>query len=225
MATYMYPSHSKVVTLPSGTKYAWTYIPPANSSKPTLLFLHGFPSSSYDWRRQLSHFSSPSSPLHGSGLLAPDLLGYALSAHPPSPTAYSARAMAAHIAEILDYESIPAVHAIAHDWGCALLSRLLNYHSERVLSAAFLAVAYMPPGGRMDLDAVNGMTKKLLGYEMFGYWRFLERPDAGDIVKKHVSSVVDCGFLLLLFSMFSPVSPLSCCCLFDTLKSPFSWVP
>jgi len=96
--------------------------------------------------------------------------------------------MASEIVEILDHEKISVVHGIAHDWGTFLLGRLANFYPKRLASASFLTVAYIPPGGVMNLDAINTMTKQALGYEIFGYWKFFEREDAGEIVNKNVNS-------------------------------------
>jgi pimeloyl-ACP methyl ester carboxylesterase len=67
MAAVAFPKDSKTIKLPSGTTYSYLYIP-AKEAKPTLLFLHGFPSSCYDWHNQITHFSK-----EGYGVLAPDL--------------------------------------------------------------------------------------------------------------------------------------------------------
>jgi pimeloyl-ACP methyl ester carboxylesterase len=57
MATIAFPNDSQIVKLPSGVTYSYTYIP-AKAHNPTILFLHGFPSNSYDWRHQVTYFSS-----------------------------------------------------------------------------------------------------------------------------------------------------------------------
>jgi soluble epoxide hydrolase / lipid-phosphate phosphatase len=181
MATVAFPSDSEVVLLPSGVNYSYTYIP-AKSLKPTILFLHGFPSSSYDWRHQVTYFS-----MLGYGVIAPDLLGYGETDKPTSVSDYRGKKMAAEINELLEHAKLSKVHGVAHDWGCFLLSRLANYYPERLLSCSFLAVAYRQPGERMNVDAVNAITKSKLGYEIYGYWKFLVQEDAAQILKDHVS--------------------------------------
>lgn len=100
--------------------------------------------------------------------------------------------MASEIVEILDHEKIPVVHGVAHDWGSFLLGRLANYYPKKLASASFLNVAYRAPGGVLNLDVVNAMTKQALGYEMCGYWKFFETEGAGEIVNKNVSSFLFC---------------------------------
>jgi pimeloyl-ACP methyl ester carboxylesterase len=86
--------------------------------------------------------------------------------------------MAAEINELLDHVKLNQVHGVAHDWGSFLLSRLVNYYPQRLLSCSFLTVAYRAPGQSMNVDPINVITKQKLGYEMYGYWKFFEREDA-----------------------------------------------
>jgi soluble epoxide hydrolase/lipid-phosphate phosphatase len=180
MATVAFPEHSKVVKLPSGVTYSYSHIP-ANGAKPTILFIHGFPSSSYDWRHQITHFSSL-----GYGVIAPDLLGYGETDKPTSISDYRGKKMAGEISELLEHTKVSKVHGVAHDWGSFLLSRVVTYFPERLLISSFLATAYRPPGQSMNVDALNAISKEKLGYESYGYWKLFEREDAGQIFKDHV---------------------------------------
>lgn len=181
MASIAFPEYAKLLTLSTNHTYNYVNIP-ATGSHPTILFLHGFPSSCYDWRHQINFFSEL-----GYGVLAPDLLGYGGTTKPVSPEEYKAKKMAAEITEILDSESIQHVHAVSHDTGSILLSRLATYFPERLLSCTFLAVPYSKPGEHLDLDAVNAMTKQLLGKERFGYLKFFMEDRAGDALDQRVS--------------------------------------
>lgn len=120
-------------------------------------------------------------------MLVPDLLGYGKTAKPTTLEDYKTRRMAAEVIELLDHEGINKVHAVGHDTGCILLSRLPNYFPNRLLSCTFLDVPYSKPGGHFDLATVNTLTKQFLGYERFGYLEFFTRADAGDIIDQHVS--------------------------------------
>ena len=193
MAQIAFPEHCKIFTTPSSsTTYCYVHIPP--SSKSTLLFLHGFPSSSYDWRHQISHFSS-----QGYGILAPDLLGYGGSDKPTSPRAYNGKKMATEIADILDHENLGKVHAVSHDFGSHLLSKIINYFPNRLQSCTFIAIPYSPPGQRFDLDAMKAITENALGLEKFGYMRFMDREDSSDVLDAHVRTSV----LIAQISSFS----------------------
>jgi soluble epoxide hydrolase / lipid-phosphate phosphatase len=166
--------------LPSGVTYGYVFCHPT-TEKPTILFLHGFPSAAYDWRHQISYFSQA-----GYGVLAPDLLGYGSTDKPIAVEDYRGKKMAAEIVEILDREGISKVHGVGHDWGSYLLSRLANYHSDRFFSYSFLDVAYMPPG-IFDIDAVETDSIAEVGYERLGFWRFLIEDGAMELVMNNVS--------------------------------------
>ena len=183
MATIAFPAHAKRAQLLSGVTYSYAHIP-AKDSQSTILFIHGFPSSSYDWRHQIAYFSSL-----GYGVIAPDLLGYGETDKPILATDYRCKKMAGEINELLNHAKVSKVHGVAHDFGSLLLSRLATYHHERLLSLSFVASPYKEPGKSMNIDAFNAITKKDLGFERYGYWKFFEKEDASEIVKEHVSLV------------------------------------
>ncbi|KAI9037438.1 alpha/beta hydrolase [Aspergillus affinis] len=195
MTSITSPSHSKSLTLSTSHTYTYIHHPPRNPSHPTttFLFLHGFPSSSYDWRHQIAFFIS-----QGHGVLAPDLLGYGGSSKPVSLDAYRARSMAAEIVEILDHEGLDQVHAVGHDMGCGLLSRLADYYPTRLKSCVFLDVPYTNPGARFDLDMVNAMSREVLGYERFGYLSFFARKESAGLLDRFGES---------FFTLFYPHDP------------------
>jgi soluble epoxide hydrolase / lipid-phosphate phosphatase len=183
MASIAFPSLAKSVKLPSGTTYSYVWSPPSDSN-PTILFLHGFPSSSYDWRHQISFFKAKK-----YGVLVPDLLGYGGTDKPASPEPYRLKTIATDIVAILDHEKLEKVHAVGHDFGSIQLARIINYFPDRLLSCAFLVVPYSPPGQRFDLDLLKVLTEQVMGFEKFGYMRFMDREDSGDVIDAHV-----CGF-------------------------------
>ncbi|KAE8378464.1 putative epoxide hydrolase [Aspergillus bertholletiae] len=184
--------------IPQETQHTYSYTHHAPSfqgatSKPTILLLHGFPSTSYDWRHQIPYLASL-----GYGIIAPDLLGYGSTSKPTNVAAYKTKSMAAEIISILDAEGVGKVHAVGHDTGCTLLSRLADYFPERLLSCVFLDVPYMSPGGKFDLDLVNKVTREILGFEKFGYVGFFAAEGSGDLLDRFADS---------FFTLFYPHDP------------------
>jgi len=51
-----YAGHYRVMKVSRGFDYRFIAIEPAAADKPTLLFLHGFPSHSNDWHYQVEHY-------------------------------------------------------------------------------------------------------------------------------------------------------------------------
>ncbi|TVY80775.1 Bifunctional epoxide hydrolase [Lachnellula suecica] len=187
MALNNLSSPGKLLQVQDGTKYAYVHIP-ATDSKPTFLLLHGFPSSSYDWRFQVKSLSDL-----GYGVLAPDLLGYGDTDRPVELEKYKWKKMSADLAQILDEEGLRKVIGVGHDWGSGLLSRVYNHYPERFSALVFAAVSYIEPGP-FDLDAINAMTEQTFGYPVYGYWKFFNEPDAGAVLDSHNESFTSLGY-------------------------------
>lgn len=185
MAHVAFPQWVKTITASTGRTYSYVHIRPGRTTQPTLLFLHGFPSSSYDWRHQIDYFSNCAQGRE-YGIIAPDLLGYGGTDKPISASEYRAKTMCHELIEMMDREGVERVHAVGHDMGCAVLSRLADYFPQRLASCTFLTVPYARPGEGFDLQAVNAMTKQFLGFERFGYIDFLVAKESGKVIDEHV---------------------------------------
>jgi len=182
-------SSYKDVKTSRGLNYHYYCAAPKDEAKPYLLFLHGFPSTSRDWKRQIDFFQP-----QGYGIIAPDLLGYAGTDKPKDADAYRMKHMVADVIDILNAEKVERVIAIAHDWGSALCSRLANYHQDRFIGFAFLALNYFPPSPDFDIEALNALSFKEFGYTNFGYWTFFAREDAAQIIESHINAFFSLGY-------------------------------
>ncbi|KAI9739920.1 MAG: hypothetical protein M1818_004976 [Claussenomyces sp. TS43310] len=165
--------------------YNYVKIPPKQQGA-SLLFLHGFPSSSYDWRYQISYFASK-----GYGIIAPDTLGYGGTSKPLDTQAYKGKLMAEDIAEILKFEKIETVIGIGHDWGSFLLSRLAVFYPSLFTKLVFMDIGYSVPGRGLSLDTinhVNAAVQAALGYSVFGYFKFFQDEDAASLLNDNCES-------------------------------------
>ncbi|KAL8949187.1 MAG: hypothetical protein Q9222_004682 [Ikaeria aurantiellina] len=124
----------------------------------------------------------------GYGVIVPDLLGYGGTDKPMALEWYKLKSMSDDIASLLNNHQIEEVLAVGHDWGSFLLSRLANYHPERISAYVFLSVGYKPPMGTFDVDDINDATQKRFGYPMFKYWHFFDSPDAAEIMDGNPAS-------------------------------------
>lgn len=111
MALQAFPHISKSTTLSDGTTYAYVCVAPSGPSKLTFLLLHGFPSSSWDWRHQIRALHA-----QGYGVIVPDLLGYGDSEKPEEVEKYAMKRMSGHVHEILEKEGVKKCVGVAHDW-------------------------------------------------------------------------------------------------------------
>lgn len=184
-STTMSSFPSKTLVVGENITYNYIHIQPTQEHKPYILFVHGFPSSSYDWHHQVQFFSKK-----GYGVVVPDCLGYGKTSKPLDMQSYKLNKLANEIVKILNHEKIDQVIGVGHDWGSSILSRLANYHPERFLLYAFLDIGYTPPGRGLDLQTVkhvNASVKEHAGFEIFGYWLFFMEEDAASLLNEHVS--------------------------------------
>ena len=100
----------KSVTTRRNFKYNY-YFSASTAGKPLLLFVHGFPSTSYDWRYQVSFFEDK-----GYGLIVPDMLGYGGTDKPADIEDYRSGLIAQDLVDILDAKKIDKAIAVGHDW-------------------------------------------------------------------------------------------------------------
>ncbi|KAF4425381.1 Bifunctional epoxide hydrolase 2 [Colletotrichum fructicola] len=176
---------SKIFQLSPTISYKYYVSKPSKSSFPTVLFLHGFPSSAADFAPQLTHLISL-----GYGILASDLLGYGGTSKPHDPQEYVWRTMSAHIAAILDAESLDTVVGVGHDLGSWFLSRLYHFYPSRFRGLVFLDVGYAVPGQKFDVEMINRMTKEMTGEERFRYWDLFTDEEGVALMDRNVESVV-----------------------------------
>ncbi|KAG6861814.1 hypothetical protein C0995_011696 [Termitomyces sp. Mi166 len=177
----MDPTFYKSVSTRRNFKYNY-YLSAPTAGKPVLLFVHGFPSTSYDWRYQVTFFKDK-----GYGLIVPDMLGYGGTDKPAVATDYRLGLVAQDLVDILDSEKIDKAVAVGHDWGSGVVSRLANYFPDRFIAFAFLAVGYVAPS-TIKFEEAYAQASKLAGRELMGYWYFFSEEGAPELIKKNIDS-------------------------------------
>ncbi|KAJ8588535.1 alpha/beta-hydrolase [Rhizopogon salebrosus TDB-379] len=158
---------------------------PAAGNKPTVLFIHGFPSTSYDWYHQINYFSE-----RGFGVVAPDMLGYGGTDKPTDTSLFLHTAIAQDLLDILDAEKVGRVIAVGHDWGSPITSTLSMKHSDRFLGFAWVAVGHHIPSPFPPIDIILEMQTKTYGRPLLGYWKFFEQESAPSVIEKNLESLV-----------------------------------
>lgn len=168
-------------TTPSSRTYGYIHLPPRADAQPVkyVLLLHGFPSTPHHFNAQIEHLSSLD-----YGVIAPSLLGYSPTSAPTTPDAYRLKLISDDLISLVDdiLHAQPhsvTLHAVGHDWGVTILSRLAVYlsaspksHKFTLGRLVFLSIAPTPLAAPFDLDLANGMTEKMTGSEGFGYINF-----------------------------------------------------
>jgi soluble epoxide hydrolase/lipid-phosphate phosphatase len=89
------------------------YHSPAKGDNITLVFHHGYPSTSADWYKQVAFFIE-----RGYGVVVPDQLGYGGSDKPTLEELdkLSTTLIAKDIIELLELEKVGRAISIGHDW-------------------------------------------------------------------------------------------------------------
>ena len=100
----------KSVKTSRGLTYSY-WASTAQDGKPTLLFCHGFPSTSRDWR-----YIAPVLKDKGYGVIVPDMLGYGDTDKPTDPSLYVSSKISQDLVDILDAEGIDKAVAVGFDW-------------------------------------------------------------------------------------------------------------
>lgn len=116
------------------------------SGNPSIIFLHGWPESSYMWDQALTYFGE-----QGYFCIAPDQRGYSPKARPKNVAAYKVKYLIEDINAIKSHFGIEEFHLVAHDWGAEVGWQYIETYPEQVLSFNALSV----PHGRAFAKAVK----------------------------------------------------------------------
>jgi haloalkane dehalogenase len=148
---------------------------------PTVLFLHGNPTSSYIWRNIMPLVAPV------AHCIAPDLIGFGQSGKPDIE--YRVFDHVRYLDAFLDSMGITSAYFVAHDWGTVLAFHLAARKPEFVRALAFMEfIRPMPTWNDFPADAAD-MFKKVrtpgVGEKMiFDENAFVEQLLPGTIVRK-----------------------------------------
>jgi pimeloyl-ACP methyl ester carboxylesterase len=108
---------------------------------PAILFCHGFPDTSYTWRRQMRAVASA-----GYRALAPDMRGYGRSSAPADAALYTPLQTVGDLVGLLDALHIPSAMIVGHDWGASVAWGAAMMRPDRFKAVFCLTVPYVPRG-------------------------------------------------------------------------------
>ena len=135
---------------------------------PAVLFCHGFPDTSYTWRRQMKAIASA-----GYRAIAPDMRGYGRSSAPTDATLYTPLHTAGDLVGLLDALSVPSAVIVGHDWGATHAWNTALMRPDRFKAVFCLSVPYIPRG---DISIFERMRKS--GHQDDFYMFEQIRPEA-----------------------------------------------
>jgi pimeloyl-ACP methyl ester carboxylesterase len=136
-----------------------------------VLFCHGFPDTSYTWRRQMKAIASA-----GYRAIAPDMRGYGRSSAPADATVYTPLHTAGDLVGLLDALGIASAVLVGHDWGAAHAWNAALMRPDRFKAVFCLSVPYVQRG---DVSTFERMRKS--GHASDFYMFAQMRPAADQI--------------------------------------------
>src|SRR4030088_982103 len=142
------------ITLPQRTVLNSTmaYRESGDPSAPTVLFLHGNPTSSYIWRNVIPSVA----PI--AHCIAPDLIGFGQSGKPDIE--YRVADHVRYLDAFLDHAGISSAFVVAQDWGTALAFLLAARRPQFIRGLAFMEfIRPMPTWDDFHADAIETFQK------------------------------------------------------------------
>jgi pimeloyl-ACP methyl ester carboxylesterase len=108
---------------------------------PVVLFCHGFPDTSYTWRRQMQAVA-----VAGYRAIAPDMRGYGRSSAPVGAALYTPLQTTGDLVDLLDALHVPSAIIVGHDWGASVAWGAAMMRPDRFTGVFCLTVPYVPRG-------------------------------------------------------------------------------
>jgi pimeloyl-ACP methyl ester carboxylesterase len=124
-----------------------------------VLLLHGFPQSSYAWRRQVETLGAA-----GYRAVAPDQRGYSRRARPLQVEAYRTQELVADVLDMADAFGAGQFDLVGHDFGGSIAWSTASAHPERLRS---LAVVSTPHLAAFRRSVFEGEQREKSAYMLF----------------------------------------------------------
>ena len=142
-----------------------------NAQQPTLLLLHGFPTSSWDWLPIWDDLAKD------YRVIALDMLGFGFSDKPNNRN-YSIHGQADIVEALVAAKGLESFHVLAHDYGDTVAQELLARQLEdtgagKWMSCCFLNGGLFPETHRalltqkLLLSPIGSLLNRLTGYKQF----------------------------------------------------------
>jgi len=123
------------------------------------VLLHGFPDSSYLWRKQIPVLVEA-----GYRVIAPDLRGFGQSDKPQEVEAYRMRLLVGDVDAILESLGVESAHVVGHDWGAGLAWATAAFLPGRVRTLTVLAVGHPRAFQKALLTSSQGLRSWYMAF-------------------------------------------------------------
>jgi pimeloyl-ACP methyl ester carboxylesterase len=131
-----------------------------------VIFLHGFPETSYMWRKLMTKISES-----GYYCVAPNQRGYSTNACPRGKRNYTLPKLAQDVLDIARYLDKPKFHLVGHDWGAAIGWKVVHDHKDKILSWTGISVPHLHAFGNAIVN--DEKQRKMSQYIRMFQWPYL----------------------------------------------------
>lgn len=131
-----------------------------------VIFLHGFPETSYMWKKLMSRLSES-----GYYCVAPNQRGYSKNACPTGKRHYSLDKLSKDVLHIAKFLNKPRFHLVGHDWGAAVGWKVVHDHKDKILSWTGISVPHLQAFGNAIVNDVE--QRKMSQYIRVFQWPYL----------------------------------------------------
>jgi pimeloyl-ACP methyl ester carboxylesterase len=136
-----------------------------------VLFLHGFPQTSFAWRNQLAALGD-----EGYRAVAFDQRGYAEGARPEGTEHYKLDHLVADVIAVADWLGGHRFDLVGHDWGGAVAWQTAGRYPERLRSLTVVSTPH-PAAFTASLSAAGGRGGEGDQAQRSSYMEFFQQPD------------------------------------------------
>ena len=109
-----------------------------NSDNELVIFLHGFPESSFMWINLMQDISAL-----GFYCVAPNMRGYSETARPKGKKHYTIDKLVQDVLDLAKAFNKEKFHLVTHDWGAVVGWQALDNHSGKILSFTSLSIPHI----------------------------------------------------------------------------------
>ncbi|MCJ1358776.1 MAG: hypothetical protein MMC33_008776 [Icmadophila ericetorum] len=159
----------------NGRTYQYILGLPTGDSKDTIFLIHGWPDISIGWRNQIPLLVDM-----GLRVVVPDMMGYGGTDAPPVPenslSYYTFKRAADDVKELAKQLGSSHIMIGGHDWGGAVVYRVLLWHPELVKSVIAVCTPYQPP-------AKEFIPLEMIVKKYFPNWGYQLQLKSGEVEK------------------------------------------
>ncbi|KAH7348395.1 epoxide hydrolase [Rhexocercosporidium sp. MPI-PUGE-AT-0058] len=124
----------------NGVTYSYILAEPQGKALSTIFLVHGWPDMAFGWRYQIPHLISL-----GLRVVVPNMMGYAGTDAPESPSFYTYKRAADDLATLADQLGLSSIILGGHDWGGAVVYRFALWYPKLISAVFSVCTPYNSP--------------------------------------------------------------------------------